>query len=138
MKNKPIQITDADVQRLRKMLDQAIQEGEITIIDGAKLRTELDRAKVVGSHTGTAGVVTMNSTVELLDLETGEEETYTLVFPGEADLSVGKVSVLAPIGTAMLGYRAGDSFEWEVPSGTRRLAIRQIVSSPNRQEQSSR
>ena len=75
-------------------------------------------------------VVTMNSRVQLVDLDTGEAMTYTLVFPDDADLRQGKISVLAPIGTAMLGYRVGDTFEWRVPAGLRRLKIEAILYQP--------
>ncbi|KAB2835548.1 MAG: transcription elongation factor GreAB, partial [Candidatus Brocadia sp.] len=68
--------------------------------------------------------------VVLQDLETGEEETYTLVFPENADIARGKISILAPIGTAMLGYEAGDAFEWKVPAGKRRLKVKQILYQP--------
>ena len=66
-------------------------------------------------------------TVVVLDLETGEEETYTLVFPENADISSGKISILAPVGTGMLGYEVGDTFEWDVPGGVRRLKVKQIL-----------
>jgi regulator of nucleoside diphosphate kinase len=75
-------------------------------------------------------VVTMNSTIELVDMDTKETETYTLVFPDDADISKGKISILAPIGTAMLGYEIGDVFEWEVPAGKRRLRVERIIYQP--------
>lgn len=130
MKAKSIEITDWDLQRLRKMLEQAIPAGEIGREEAAKLRTELDRARIVDPKSVSAGVVTMNSTIDLLDLGTGEEETYTIVFPQDADAADGKISVLAPIGTAVLGYKVGDAISWEVPSGTRHLEIKKIVYQP--------
>ena len=75
-------------------------------------------------------VITMNSQVTLLDLDTQEAETYTLVFPDDLDGAPGKVSVLAPIGTAMLGYKTGDIFEWKVPDGMRRLRVERILYQP--------
>ena len=109
------------------MIEQTIRAGAITPAEAAKLRAELDRSEIVDAKSIDAGVVTMDSVIDLLDLETGEEETYTLVFPEEADAAEGKVSVLAPIGTAVLGYRIGDVFQWEVPAGTRRLEIKSVV-----------
>jgi regulator of nucleoside diphosphate kinase len=53
-----------------------------------------------------------------------------LVFPENADLKQGKVSILAPIGTAMLGYEVGDIFEWDVPAGKRRLKVKRIIYQP--------
>jgi regulator of nucleoside diphosphate kinase len=90
----------------------------------------LERAQVVPSRDISGDVITMNSTVTLKDLDTNEEETYTLVYPEQADTTQGKVSILAPIGTAMLGYRAGDVFEWDVPAGKRRLKVEKILYQP--------
>ncbi|MGC9336382.1 MAG: GreA/GreB family elongation factor, partial [Anaerolineae bacterium] len=56
--------------------------------------------------------------------------TYMLVFPRDADIDQAKISILAPIGTAMLGYRVGDVFTWEVPEGTRRLRVKEILYQP--------
>lgn len=72
----------------------------------------------------------MNSMVRLKDLDSGEEMTYTLVFPDMADISSKKISILAPIGTALIGYKVGDSIEWEVPAGIRKLKVEEIVYQP--------
>jgi regulator of nucleoside diphosphate kinase len=72
----------------------------------------------------------MNSKAEIRDLNTKETMTYTLVFPLDANIDEGKISILAPLGTAILGYRVGDEFEWEVPSGKRRLRIEKILYQP--------
>jgi regulator of nucleoside diphosphate kinase len=130
MSGKPIQITAFDQQRLRKLIldAQATEYRKSEYLD--KLKLELERAKIVEPQEVPPTVVTMNSTVSLVDVETGEEETYTLVFPEDADISQGKISVLAPIGTAMLGYEIGDVFEWEVPAGRRRLRIEKILYQP--------
>lgn len=72
----------------------------------------------------------MNSTFRLRDVDTDQEAVYTLVFPGDADSARGKVSILAPIGTAVLGYKIGDMIEWEVPAGRKRFKVEQIVYQP--------
>jgi regulator of nucleoside diphosphate kinase len=72
----------------------------------------------------------MHSTVRVRDLETGDEETYTLVYPYEADIEANKLSVFAPIGTALLGYQSGDVVEWPVPAGVARLRIEEVVARP--------
>ena len=72
----------------------------------------------------------MHSKAHLIDLDSGEELVYTLVFPNEADLRQDKISVLAPIGTAMLGYQVGDTFEWPVPDGVRRLQVKDVLYQP--------
>lgn len=130
MSNKPIQITEFDRRRLQQLLEEASHTNFRGREDLATLNAELARAEIVAPHHVSRHVITMNSTVVLLDLETGEEETYTLVFPETADIAAGRISVLAPIGTAMLGYEVGDVFEWSVPAGTRRLQVREIVYQP--------
>jgi len=75
-------------------------------------------------------VVTMNSKVILRDLDISEEMNYCLVFPKDADIASGAISVLAPVGTAILGYREGDIVEWPVPSGKRRIRIEKILYQP--------
>lgn len=130
MSERIIQITELDRKRLIDLILEA-QSGEYRkSIYLDQLRGELGRAQVVAPQEIHSNVITMNSTVALTDLDTGEEETYTLVYPENADMSQGKVSILAPIGTAMLGYRAGDVFEWEVPAGKRRLKVEKILYQP--------
>lgn len=129
MKARSIFITEQDRERLNKLVIQRrSSEGSSEYLQ--KLQGELEKAAVIDPAKVPADVVTMNSTVELLDLDSGTTETRTLVFPEEADVEQAKVSVLAPIGTAMLGYRVGDTFEWKVPAGTRRLKIAKILYQP--------
>jgi regulator of nucleoside diphosphate kinase len=77
-------------------------------------------------------IVTMNTTVELRDVDTEESETYTVVYPERADITLNRISVLAPIGTAILGRRRGDLVEVEVPSGRRRIRVEDIHYQPER------
>ena len=94
------------------------------------LADEIDKAQVVDPHKIPPDVITLNSTAHLIDLETGEEMIYSLVYPDEADISQGKISVLAPIGTAMLGYKVGDTFEWDTPGGKRLIHVKEILYQP--------
>ncbi|MGE5375461.1 MAG: nucleoside diphosphate kinase regulator [Bacteroidota bacterium] len=130
MSTRPIHITQYDLDRLQKLIldAQATEYRKSEYIE--KLRTELNREIIVKPHEIPPSVVTMNSTIELLDLDTHELETYTLVFPEDADLSKGRISILAPIGTAMLGYEIGDVFEWDVPAGKRHLRVERIIYQP--------
>lgn len=98
------------------------------------LRGELDIAKIVDPQEVPDNTVTMNSTVRLRQLRTKEIETYTLVYPQNANISEGRLSVLAPIGTAILGYRVGDRVEWHVPSGQIRFKIEELVHQPERED----
>lgn len=130
MMNRPIYITKFDLERLEKLL----VEEKRTDYRGSgyleNLEKELSRANVVSSKEIPADVITMNSQALLVDTETGEEMTITLVFPQDADILQGKISILAPVGTAMLGYRVGDSFSWDVPDGVRNLQVKEIFYQP--------
>lgn len=130
MENKPIYITEFDLERLKKLLFEAQATDYRKSEYLEKLHEEITRAVVVSPQDIPGDVITMNSTVTLQDADTKEEETYTLVFPEESDLEKGKISVLAPIGTAMLGYKVGDTFEWDVPAGKRRLLVMKILYQP--------
>jgi regulator of nucleoside diphosphate kinase len=130
MSGKPIRVTVFDLERLKKLLADAQRTSHRKSVYLTKLQAELDRAKVVKPDKVPSDVVTMNSRVCLIDLDTGKEEIYTLVFPEDADAGQGKLSVLAPIGTAMLGYEVGDVFEWEVPAGKRKWKVKRILYQP--------
>jgi regulator of nucleoside diphosphate kinase len=96
------------------------------------LEDELSRARVVPSKDIPEDVITMNSRVRLIDLDSGEEMTYSLVFPGDANVDENKISVLAPIGTALIGYSVGDMIEWKVPGGLKKLKVEEILYQPER------
>jgi len=72
----------------------------------------------------------MNSRVRVEDLDSGHVYAYQIVFPKDADFSRNRISVLAPIGTALLGYGAGTTVEWQVPSGMRHLRILDVEFQP--------
>jgi regulator of nucleoside diphosphate kinase len=95
-----------------------------------ELAAELDRATVVESDKVPQDIVTMNSKVCLKDMDTDKDEIYQVVYPEDADIEQNKISILAPIGTAILGYRAGDVIEWKVPAGLRRFKIKKILYQP--------
>jgi regulator of nucleoside diphosphate kinase len=130
MKNRDIYITDQDTQQLRNLLEVARRFNYHDRADLAELEAELGRAQVIASTEVPPDVITMNSTACLIDLETGEEMVYTLVFPHDADIEQDKISVLAPIGVAMLGYRVGDILEWPVPGGVSRLKVKEVLYQP--------
>lgn len=129
-----IYITETDRQRLEKLIEKAAEhEGGGSSVKQEyprRLEQELEQAVIVPSEEVPNDVVTMRSRVRLSDLNTGESIVYTLVFPSEANFDEGKISVLAPIGTAMLGYRAGSIIEWQVPSGLRRLKVEEVLYQP--------
>jgi regulator of nucleoside diphosphate kinase len=97
------------------------------------LRRELERAMVVSSALMPADVATMNSRVRYTDEKDGARRTVSLVYPSEADVAKGKISVLAPVGTALLGLSEGQSIEWDFPDGSRRrLKLEQVMYQPER------
>ncbi len=127
---RTIYITSFDMSRLEELLEVA---SDFSVRDNKhldELTKELLRAEVVDSKSIPADVITMNSKVRLLDLDTKEEKTYTLVFPSEANIDENKISILAPIGTAMLGYHIGDTIKWHVPAGIRSLQVTDILYQP--------
>ncbi|MDD4018494.1 MAG: nucleoside diphosphate kinase regulator [Kiritimatiellae bacterium] len=130
MTDRQIYLTDNDRKRLEELLAVAATFNYRDRNDLKTLASELQRAKVVGSREVSARIVTMNSRVKLRDLDTKAEMELTLAFPSEADVDAGKISVLSPVGTAILGYGEGDTVIWTVPAGTRRLMIEKILYQP--------
>ena len=131
VKEANIYITKMDQERLTKLIEITRErDNGVNLEYLNRLEEELDRAEAVGPSDVPPDVITMRSKVCLKDLDTGDEMVYSLVFPTEAKFDEGRISVLAPIGTAMLGYRRGDVIEWEVPSGVRRLKVEEVLYQP--------
>ncbi len=127
--DKEIHITEFDLKRLRSVIaDEKALRGSKKHLQG--LEEELERAVLVDSRDIPPDVVTMNSRVRLKEMGNGEEMIFQLVFPPDADLAEGKISVLAPIGTAIIGFKVGDVVEWEVPSGPKQFEIEEILYQP--------
>jgi regulator of nucleoside diphosphate kinase len=126
MRDDRIFITEIDAAKLRGLLAAfATTQREQGYLE--ELALELERASVVGPEDLPRDVVTMHTRVHVVDLKTGERQALVLVFPGQADVPAQRVSVLAPIGTALLGYREGDEVEWSTPGGLRRLRIEKVI-----------
>ena len=94
-----------------------------------ELSVELDRALVLESSQVSPTVVTLDVPVRVRDLVSGERHELTLVSPREADVNVGRISVLAPLGTALLGYREGDVVERDMPGGPGRFLIEAVLQA---------
>lgn len=98
-----------------------------------ELQHELDRAIVVSWDAVPRDVVTMNSRVLYVDEATGERRLVQIVYPAEADAGDGRVSVLAPVGSALLGLSVGQAIEWDFPDGSRRrLRVEDVSYQPER------
>ena len=95
-----------------------------------RLAGELHRAVIVEPRAVPADIVTMNSLVVYEDCETFQRRKVELVYPKDADAARGRVSVLAPIGSALLGLRVGQTIEWEVPTGKKRIRVLEVHYQP--------
>lgn len=122
-------ISSFDKERLTRLLQTPETSGE-TRGELEDLTREIGRGMEVRPQEMPADVVTMNSQVRVTDLSTESAHVYTIVFPADADYDNGKISILAPLGTALLGYRIGDVVDWRMPGGARRLRIDEIIYQP--------
>jgi regulator of nucleoside diphosphate kinase len=130
MLEREIVVTEIDQSRLRNLLEGTRQSNARDRTHVDHLESELDRAQIVPPVDVPPDVVTMNSEIVVRDMDSDEELTFAVVFPPDADVNRQKISILAPIGTAVLGYRAGDTIEWNVPGGRRRLRIERVLFQP--------
>ena len=131
--SRGIYITRQDKKRLYEIIQEVESnpsKGPVDFKGLQLLLNELSSATMVAPDQVPPDVVTMNSKVLLRDQEADEEMSYTLVFPEDANIDAGAISVLAPIGMAILGYREGDVIEWNVPSGVRHITIEKILYQP--------
>jgi regulator of nucleoside diphosphate kinase len=110
-----IYISEIDLDRLHALVDQHWDGRDGTAAE--RLAGELDRAIVVGPEELPSDAVTLHSRVAFEDIRTGAIREVVLVYPSAADASAGRLSVLAPIGAALLGLRVGDTIEWPLPDG---------------------
>lgn len=125
---KETYITEFDKERLKKIIDTEISSGNPLNVSMKMLDDELESAKIVPSRQIPKDIVTMNSRA-LLYID-DEEMEISLVFPEEADWRNNKLSVLSPIGTAILGYRVGDTVKWQVPYGVTHIRIKDLLYQP--------
>lgn len=130
MKERKIFITKIDTERLHNLIRDMKNPNDHERIYLKLLTEELLRAEIVEPQKIPRDVVTMNSQVKFRDVETREIYTYSIVYPEKSDFENGKISVLAPIGMALLGYRVGDLVEWPVPAGMRRLKVEEVLYQP--------
>jgi regulator of nucleoside diphosphate kinase len=126
--NRPL-ITSIDFDRLCQLTETArYRKTHSALLAG--LKSELQNRDVIAPICVPRGVVTMNSRVRLRDTARGQNETYTLVYPESADITQEKLSVLAPLGAALLGSRTGQTIQVKTPGGIRRLKVERILYQP--------
>jgi len=129
MNGEKLYVTKRDYERLCGYISAA-SAGGAGLPELREFAEELGGRQVVDQLDVDAAVVTMCSRVRVMDICTKESTTVTLVFPEDADLNLGKLSVLTPMGTAMLGRSVGDVFEWRSPARLRRLLIKEVCYQP--------
>ena len=127
MKRAKVFITESDFSRLSSLLESAKKFLRRDREHLSALEQELNRADIVAPQELPANVVTMNSRVRVTDLDTGMQTLYTLSFPRDADIANDRISVLAPIGTFLLGCRSGSVIDVQVPRGKKRLKIEEVM-----------
>lgn len=122
---EPIYITNTDKEELSKLIEDSRHNERSSNIYIKKLEAELNRAEIKSSDELSKDIVRMNSTVSLL--VDGSLEEITLVYPQQANVHKNKISVLSPMGTAILGYRVGSTVEWEVPDGKIKIVVTSVL-----------
>ncbi|MBL5897756.1 nucleoside diphosphate kinase regulator [Lelliottia amnigena] len=121
-------INELDAERIDRLLEKPAF-ASLPIADA--LNDELDRAQMCTAESMPHDVVTMNSQVRFRDLTSGEEHTRTLVYPAQMTDSSTQLSVLAPVGAALLGLRTGDTIHWELPGGaSAHLEVLELLYQP--------
>lgn len=124
-------LTSQDLDRLETLLESL---PENAFPGKSALRAELDRAEIVEPEQVPPSVVTMNSTVRFRIDSSGEDFCLTLVYPKDINATGEKISILAPVGSALLGLSTGDEIEWPRPGGGMiKVRIVEIVSQPERE-----
>ncbi len=126
-----IYTTDDDLENLAQLIENMRMQpnnGEVPYIN--ELEEKLEFAERVAAEKMPADVVTMHSQVKLTDLETGKGQVWTIVFPPEANYDEGKISILAPLATALLGHKKGDTVAVKAPTRVRQLKIDAILFQP--------
>lgn len=128
MSRPTIIINELDAERIDMLLEKP-EYAALPIADA--LNAELDRAQMCTPESIPHDVVTMNSQVKFRDLTTGEERTRTLVYPAKMTDSATQLSVLAPVGAALIGLRTGDTIHWELPGGaSAHLEVLELLYQP--------
>lgn len=125
-----LQISNLDYQRLINLLQKIKTTMKDDLHNIETLEAEIEKAKRIEPRKMKTNVVTMNSDVEVTDEDTGRLMKFKLVYPNEADFKTGKLSVLSPLGCALIGYSEGDVVEFRVPAGSKKVKIGKILYQP--------
>ena len=128
MATRSIHVTNQDLQRLRRLISSAAGTSALDRQHLEELSAELDRAVIIDDDGDIPpDVIRMRTQMRVRDSASQRTRVYTLVYPWEADVHSNLLSVLAPLGTALLGYREGDHIDWRLPGGVRQLRVEKIL-----------
>jgi regulator of nucleoside diphosphate kinase len=133
MQEEHVRVTDVDSRRLQYLIEGSQLRRARDAGSVESLERHLDGAQITPARQIGPDVVTMNSEVLVTDLDSGERFELRVVFPQAADAAAGRISVLAPLGMAILGRRAGQQISWQVPAGVRRLRVESVLYQPERE-----
>lgn len=122
----PIYISSEDHRRLQKVVNDIVNGGGKVPASITRLKNELTKAVVLNALAMPPEVVTLHSHVKIRDLKTNELEEWILTMPEHGDPERQQLSVLSPIGTAILGFSEGDEIEWDTPGGVRTLKLESV------------
>ncbi|WP_276088951.1 GreA/GreB family elongation factor [Pedobacter sp. JY14-1] len=122
--NNPVLISEEDFKLIKPFLGTELHK-----TPEMSLAFELNRATVVKDAELPSGVVRLNSRVTVLDAALNKLVTLTIVLPRHADIATRKISVLSPMGAALIGFKVGDEVEWQMPGGLKKFVIREVQNS---------
>ena len=128
----PIYTTENDLEQLAQLIEnmrnRPLQNGELTYVN--TLEDKVEFAESVAPEEIPSDVITMGSQVKVLDLDTKKKQVWSIVFPEEANYDEGKISILAPLATALLGHKKGDTVLVNAPTRTRKLKVEAVLFQP--------
>lgn len=127
MNKKRITVNSRDFLKLKQIIKTGAMSRNI---NAKNLDAELSNAVILEPEKIPPNLITMNTRVSFRDLTESEVFVYTIVYPEEADIEKGKLSVFAPIGTALLGYKEGEEVAWHVPAGLKSFRVEKILYQP--------
>ncbi len=122
METKSLSLSKSDF----KLLKEHLEKSNMSTYNKEKLQAELIAATIYSEEELPSDVVCLKSEARIANVKTGKEFTFKLVMPEEANIKIQKVSVFAPIGIALFGYRTGDSINWEMPDGIQEFKILEV------------
>lgn len=121
----PVVLTEEDYELLKQYMDKNPEQTQ-----EMSLAYELGRAVIVKKEAFPPHAIRINSKVSILDLDTQKVREFMLVMPQQADMRQNRVSILTPMGAALIGFRKNEEVQWKVPAGMKRFRILDVVNEP--------